>query len=110
MIIVTGGAGFIGSNIVDALNAKGVTEILAIDRKGKNFRNLADLRISDFMEPNEFGRAIERDTLPARIDAIFHQRACIDTTCVDSACMMENNFTFAKEVLQCVVARDIPLV
>src|SRR5260370_4915850 len=110
MIIVTGGAGFIGSNIVDALNAKGVTEILVIDRKGKNFRNLADLRISDFMEPNEFGRAIERDTLPARIDAIFHQCACVDTTCDSSAYMMENNFTFAKAVLHFSVARYIPIV
>ena len=110
MIIVTGGAGFIGSNIVEALNEKGISEILVVDRKGENVRNLADTRISDFMQPDEFGRAIERDTLPARIDAIFHQGACVDTTCDDSAYMMENNFTFAKAVLHFAVARKIPLV
>jgi ADP-L-glycero-D-manno-heptose 6-epimerase len=110
MIIVTGGAGFIGSNIVDALNAKGISEILVVDRKGDNFRNLADARISDFMQPDEFTGAIERDALPARIDAIFHQGACVDTTCDDSAYMMENNFTFSKAVLHFAVARKIPLV
>jgi ADP-L-glycero-D-manno-heptose 6-epimerase len=110
MIIVTGGAGFIGSNIVEALNAKGIGEILVVDRKGENFRNLADLRISDFMQPEEFTRALERDALPARVDAIFHQGACVDTTCDDSAYMMENNFTFSQEVLHFAAARKIPLV
>ncbi len=73
MIIVTGGAGFVGSNLVGALNATGVSDILVVDRKGDNFRNLGDLRFSDFMQPEEFARAIERKTLPQRIEAIFHQ-------------------------------------
>jgi ADP-L-glycero-D-manno-heptose 6-epimerase len=109
MIIVTGGAGFIGSNLVEALNAKGVSEILVVDRFADS-RNLANLRISDFMQPDEFRRAIERNALAARIEAIFHQGACADTTCDDRAYMMDNNFTFSKEILHFALARRIPLV
>jgi len=109
MIIVTGGAGFIGSNLVEALNAKGVSEILVVDRSADS-RNLANLRISDLMQPDEFRRAIERNALAARIEAIFHQGACADTTCDDRAYMMDNNFTFSKEVLHFAIARRIPLV
>ena len=51
MIILTGGAGFIGSNLLGALNASGVTDVLVVDRVGDNSRNLNDLRFSDFMQP-----------------------------------------------------------
>jgi ADP-L-glycero-D-manno-heptose 6-epimerase len=110
MIVVTGGAGFIGSNLIEALNAKGVSEILVVDRAGRDSSNLKDLRIADFMQPEEFGRAIERDTLPKKIEAIFHQGACADTTCDDRAYMMENNFTFSKTVLHFALSRKIPMV
>jgi ADP-L-glycero-D-manno-heptose 6-epimerase len=110
MIIVTGGAGFVGSNIVGALNAKGVTDILVVDRKGDNFRNLANLRFSDFMQPEEFARAIERKALPRRIEAIFHQGACADTTCSDGYYMIENNFTFSKSMLHFALSLRVPLV
>ena len=110
MIILTGGAGFIGSNILGALNFRGVTEVLVVDRLGDNFRNLCDLRFSDFMQPGEFARAIERRIVPDRIEAIFHQGACADTTSDDGRYMIENNFTFSKSILHFALASKVPLV
>jgi ADP-L-glycero-D-manno-heptose 6-epimerase len=110
VIVVTGGAGFIGSNLIEALNAEGENRILVVDRLGDNFRNLCDLRFCDFMEPKDFRRAIESGGLPDRITAIFHQGACADTTCSDGSYMMENNFTFSKVILHCALERKIPLV
>ncbi len=110
MFILTGGAGFIGSNLLSALNARGIADVLVVDRRGDNFPNLGDLRFSDFMQPEEFSRAIERKTLPDRIEAIFHQGACADTTCTDGRYMIENNFTFSKSILNFAISRKIPLV
>jgi len=110
MIILTGGAGFVGSNLLGALNARGVSDVLVVDRLGDNFRNLCDLRFSDFMQPGEFIRAIERKTLPDRIEAIFHQGACTDTTCEDGRYMIENNFTFSKLILHFALSSGVPLV
>ena len=110
MIILTGGAGFIGSNILHALNARGVTDVMVVDRLGDNFHNLCDLQFSDFMQPEEFTRAIERKILPGRIEAIFHQGACADTTCDDGRYMIENNFTFSKSILHFALSAKVPLV
>jgi ADP-L-glycero-D-manno-heptose 6-epimerase len=109
MIVVTGGAGFIGSNLIQALNAEGETEILVVDRLGENFRNLRDLRFCDFMEPKEFRQAVEHGSFPPP-SAIFHQGACADTTCSDGHYMMENNFSFSKALLRFALERKIPLV
>src|SRR5277367_4251986 len=110
MIILTGGAGFIGSNLLGALNANGVTDVLVVDRVGESSRNLKDLRFSNLMRPEEFRHAIERRILPNRIEANFHQGACADTTCTDGRYMIENNFTFSKLILQFALASRIPLV
>jgi ADP-L-glycero-D-manno-heptose 6-epimerase len=109
MIILTGGAGFVGSNLLAALNAKGVTDVLVVDRRGDNFSNLRDLKFSDFMLPAEFSHAIEHKILPDRIEAIFHQGACADTTCTDGRYMIENNFTFSKSILHFALSRKVPL-
>ncbi len=110
MIILTGGAGFVGSNLLSALNARGMTDALVVDRRGDSFRKLSDLRFSDFMQPGEFAQALGRKALPQRIEAIFHQGACADTTCDDARYMIENNFTFSKLILNFALSNKIPMV
>jgi ADP-L-glycero-D-manno-heptose 6-epimerase len=70
MIVVTSGAGFIGSNLIESLNADGIDEVMVVDRLGDNFHNLSDLRFSDFMRPDEFLRAV-RDELPKQSKQYF---------------------------------------
>ena len=77
MIIVTGAAGFIGSNIVRGLNRKGITNILAVDdlTDGDKFVNLVGTNISDYMHKDDFRRRVLEGFLPG-IRAVFHQGAC----------------------------------
>src|SRR5258706_8035040 len=110
MWIVTGGAGFIGSNIVQALNGKGHSDILIVDRPKKDFGNLRDLRFADLLQPEEFLEVLHRKSLPPGIEAILHQGACADTTCTDERFMMDNNVSFSKAVLHFAIERKIPLV
>ncbi len=99
-----------GSNLVGALNAGGEADILIVDRLAENFRNLRDLRFSDFMPPDEFLAAMAARSLREPIEVIFHQGACADTTLADGAYMMENNFTFSKRILDFAIERKAPLV
>ncbi len=82
MIIVTGGAGFIGSNIVRALNEQGHDKILVVDESidsGKA-ENISDLTVVDCIEKNDFLRRAQKDEEFGQSDAIFHEGACSDTT------------------------------
>jgi ADP-L-glycero-D-manno-heptose 6-epimerase len=110
MWIVTGGAGFIGSNIVQALNGKGHSDILIVDRPKKDFGNLRDLRFADLLQPEEFLEVLHRKALPSSIEAILHQGACADTTCTDERFMMDNNVSFSKAVLHFAIERLIPMI
>ncbi|MEO5339205.1 MAG: ADP-glyceromanno-heptose 6-epimerase [Magnetococcus sp. MYC-9] len=113
MYIVTGGAGFIGANIVAGLNQQGERQILVVDNllKGDKFLNLRDLEIADYMDKGEFRDRLRRGALPELpIRAIFHQGACSDTMEADGRYMMDNNYTYSKELLQLALQRAIPFI
>ena len=111
MIVVTGGAGFIGSNIVKGLNDLGRKDILVVDdlTDGTKFANLADLDIADYMDKDEFISAIvSGENLD--IEVIFHQGACSSTTEWDGKFMMENNYNYSKDLLHYCLNFDIPFL
>nr|VVV02833.1 ADP-L-glycero-D-manno-heptose-6-epimerase [Aliivibrio wodanis] len=112
MIIVTGGAGMIGSNIVKSLNDNGFNDILVVDnlKDGKKFKNLVDLDITDYMDKEDFITQIMAGDDFGSIDAIFHEGACSATTEWDGKYMMMNNYEYSKEVLHFCIEREIPFL
>ena len=110
MIIVTGGAGFIGSNIVKGLNERGRDDILVVDNLTNmvKFKNIQGLKVMDYMDKLAFGTAV-RDGKFAheKIDVIFHEGACSDTMEYNGKYMMENNFEYTKNLFHFAADRRI---
>ncbi|MGQ9445833.1 ADP-glyceromanno-heptose 6-epimerase [[Pasteurella] aerogenes] len=110
MIIVTGGAGMIGANIVKALNDMGRKDILVVDnlKDGTKFVNLVDLDIADYCDKEDFLASIIAGDDLGDIDVIFHEGACSATTEWDGKYLMHNNYEYSKELLHYCLEREIP--
>ena len=111
-IIVTGAAGFIGSNIVKALNRRGETDIIAVDNltNGHKFRNLADCDIAHYLDKHEFIRQVREHLVPHDIRAVFHQGACSNTMEHNGQYMMENNYQYSLDLLDWCQDERIPFL
>jgi len=111
-IVVTGAAGFIGSNIVKALNGRGENRIIAVDNleQGDKFRNLVDCDIADYFDQDEFLRRLQDDEFDDGISAVLHQGACSDTMETDGRYMLANNYRYSISLLEHCQDNDIPLL
>ena len=110
--VVTGAAGFIGANLVKALNERGATNIIAVDnlKNADKFKNLTDCEIADYLDKDEFIHLIQDGTMDGAIDAIFHEGACSDTMETDGRYMMHNNYRYSMTLLEHCQNEDVPLL
>lgn len=102
MIVITGGAGFIGSAILWGLNRRYRTDILIVDSfkdtQDNKWKNLVGHKFQDYMDKDEFINELESGNLTGKIDGIIHMGACTDTTETNAKFIIENNFTYSKRL------------
>ena len=111
-IVVTGAAGFIGSNIVKALSDRGEHEVLAVDdlKQGDKFVNLVESDIADYLDKDDFLRELANGAFDGALAAISHQGACSDTTETDGRYMMQNNYRYSRELFEFCIDEEVPFV
>lgn len=99
--IVTGAAGFIGSNLVKALNERGENNIIAVDnlKRADKFRNLVDCEVADYLDKEDFLKKLQDGFFDGLVSAVLHQGACSDTMETDGRYMMANNYQYSLELL-----------
>ena len=112
MIIVTGGAGFIGSALIAALNKRQITDILVVDKLGtdRKWKNLRNLSFTDYVEKDDFLEMVIEDKLDSSIDAVFHLGACSDTTETNASYLIKNNYEYSKLLAQWATADNIRFI
>ena len=113
MIIVTGGAGFIGSNIVKGLNDRGREDILIVDDLTEmvKFKNIQGLKALDYMDKDDFALKLASGKFDnEKIEVIFHEGACSDTMEYNGKYMMENNFEYTKNLMHFALKKKVQLI
>lgn len=111
-IVVTGAAGFIGANLVKALNARGETGIIAVDNlaRSEKFVNLVDCQIAEYVDKDEFLARLSDGDFDDDVAAVFHQGACSDTMETDGRYMMRNNYRYSVALLDWCQNNDVPFL
>ena len=112
MIIVTGGAGFIGSALIAELNRRQISDILVVDQLGtdEKWKNLQNLSFVDYIEKDDFLELVIEDKLDSPVDVIFHLGACTDTTETNASYLVKNNYEFSKLLAQWATDADIRFI
>ena len=110
-IVVTGAAGFIGSNIIKGLNARGIDDIIAVDdlTQGDKFLNLSSLHISDYVDAGDFYDNFAHGSY-GQVEAVFHEGACSDTMETNGKYMMDNNYRLSTSLFQTCQKRGARLL
>jgi len=111
-IVVTGAAGFIGSNLIKGLNARGESEVIAVDNlsRADKFANLADCEIAEYVDKDEFLARLGDGDFDDEIAAVLHQGACSDTMETDGRYMMRNNYRYSVALLDWCQNNDVPFL
>jgi ADP-L-glycero-D-manno-heptose 6-epimerase len=113
VIVITGGAGFIGSNLVHALNRAGRSDLLVVDNLSNSdkYENLVGAELSDYVDKQDFLPLLQSGMKWLDdIEVVFHQGACTSTTEPDGRYMMRNNYEYSKELLKFCLGRKTPLI
>lgn len=99
-MVITGGAGFIGSNLCFALNKEGYENILLVDElaNSQKWKNLVGLKFLDYLEKDDFYRDFVSGKLAKETDTVFHLGACSSTTEANASYLLKNNYEYTKEV------------
>jgi len=110
--VVTGAAGFIGSHVVRALNARGIGNVLAVDNltRADKFRNLVGCDIADYLDKRDFLERLAAGEFDGALDAVLHQGACSDTMETDGRYMMENNYRYSVALLDFCLEDEVPFL
>jgi ADP-L-glycero-D-manno-heptose 6-epimerase len=112
MIIVTGGAGFIGSALIAELNKRKITDILVVDELGcdEKWKNLRNLSFADYIEKDDFLKMVVEDKLTGHSQAVFHLGACSSTTETNASYLIKNNYEYTKLLAQWATSNNIRFI